>query len=51
MRLHKSFTFASVLALLATGLVAIPAVTAATPGTNSHVRLAGTTTLSNRVPT
>lgn len=45
MRLHKAFTTASVLALLATSLIAVPAVTAATTGKNSQVRLAGTTTL------
>jgi hypothetical protein len=45
MRLHKALTSASVLALLATSLIVVPAVTAAPTAENSQVRLAGTTTL------
>jgi hypothetical protein len=45
MRLHKALTSASVLALLATSLIVVPAVTAAPTAEESQVRLAGTTTL------
>jgi hypothetical protein len=45
MRLNRVLTAASVLALLATGLIVLPAVAATPTGTNSQVQLAGTTSL------